>query len=159
MKKIAFAFLAAMAVLSFAGCKKKGGAADALAKLEGFKKDMCACTTKECAEKVSKAMDDWSKSQGEAGEKAAKEMSEADKKKGMALAEEMGKCMMKAMGAGAPPAPAGGETPPAGGATPPAGGETPPAGGSAAAPAGGETPPAGGSAAAPAAGGSAEGAK
>jgi hypothetical protein len=28
MKKIMFAFLAALAVMSFAGCKKKGGTAD-----------------------------------------------------------------------------------------------------------------------------------
>ena len=60
------------------------------------------CATKECAENVSKKMDDWSKSQGEAGERAARAMSEADKRKGMVIAEAMGKCMMKAMAAEPP---------------------------------------------------------
>lgn len=135
MKKIAFVFIAALAVLSFAGCKKKGGVADAMAKMETFKKDMCACADKACAEKVSKAMDDYTKSMGDKGEKMMKEMSEDDKKKSMAIGEELGKCMMKHMAPAAPEPPK--ETPPA---TPPA------ADGSAAAPA------ADGSAAAPAAG-------
>lgn len=115
MKKIAFVFIAALAVLSFAGCKKKGGVAEAMAKMEGFKKDMCACADKACAEKVSKAMDDYTKSMGDKGEKMMKEMSEDDKKKSMAIGEELGKCMMKHM-APAMPEPAK-DAPPA---TPPA---------------------------------------
>jgi len=114
MKKIAFVFIAALAVLSFTGCKKKGGVAEAMGKMEGFKKDMCACADKACAEKVSKAMDDYTKSMGDKGEKMMKEMSDDDKKKSMAIGEELGKCMMKHM---APAMPDPAATPPA---TPPA---------------------------------------
>ena len=58
MKKIAFAFIAALAVMSFAGCKKKDPAKEAMAKIEGFKTAMCACKAgdKACAEKVGKDM-------------------------------------------------------------------------------------------------------
>jgi hypothetical protein len=119
MKKIAFVFIAAMAVLSFTGCKKKGGAGEAMAKMEGFKNDMCKCADKACAEKVSKAMEEWTKSMGEKGEKMMKEMSDEDKKKATAIGEELGKCLMKHMAAAMPDPAAGGDK----AATPPAGGE------------------------------------
>jgi hypothetical protein len=137
MKKIAFAFLAALAVMSFAGCKKKGGTADILAKMEGFKNDMCKCKAgdKACAEKVGKDMNAYMESmKGKIPDE--KNVSEADKKKSEAIGMEMMKCQQTAMGMGgdmAPPA-----TPPAGDtAAPPA---TPPAGDTAAPPAGGTAP-------------------
>jgi hypothetical protein len=146
MKKIMFAFLAALAVMSFAGCKKKGGTADIIAKMEGFKNDMCKCPAgdKACAEKVGKDMQSYMESmKGKIPDD--KSVSEADKKKSEAIGMEMMKCQQTAMGMGgdmAPPA-----TPPAGGETPPAGGEgaaPAPAGGEGAAPAGEGAAPAGG---------------
>ena len=148
MKTIAFAFLAAMAVLSFTGCKKKNDIGAAMAKMEGFKSDMCKCKAgeKACAEKVEKDMKAYMDSM-KGKEPDAKAMSDADKKKMMDTVTEMGKCQMAAMAAGdmAPPAtpPAGGDqaAPPAGGAAPPAGDMK--AGDTAAPPAGGAAPPAG----------------
>jgi hypothetical protein len=117
MKKIAFVFMAGLAVLAFTGCKKKGD--DATAKMEGFKNEMCACKDKACAEAVNKKMTDWANAQPK---------KEGDKAKSDPKAEAVGKaygeCMTKLMMAdmGAPPAggaPAGDQAP-AGGA-PPAG--------------------------------------
>ncbi|HSJ99587.1 MAG TPA: hypothetical protein VK932_00045, partial [Kofleriaceae bacterium] len=125
MKKIAFAFLAALAVMSFAGCKKKGGTAEIMAKMEGFKNDMCKCAAgdKACAEKVGKDMQAYMESmKGKIPDE--KSVSEADKKKSEALGMEMMKCQQTAMGMGGDMAPPAGE-----GATPPAGeGAAPPAG-------------------------------
>ena len=59
MKKIAYLFVAAMAVLSFTGCKKKDKMAEAMAKMESFKNDMCKCKDKACAEGVEAAMKKW----------------------------------------------------------------------------------------------------
>jgi len=154
MKKIAFAFIAAMAVLSFAGCKKKDAAKEAMAKMESFKNDMCKCKEgdKACAEKVEKAMKDYGDSmKGKAGDKEPK-MSDEDTKKIMATMTEMAKCQQKAMGTGMGMDPgAAGGTAPAGGTPPaPAGGDMKdPAAGGSAAPA---APPAGGEPAAPAGG-------
>ncbi len=125
MKKIAFAFIAALAVLSFAGCKKKGGAAEAIAKMETFKGQMCACKAgdKACAEKVEKDMKAYGDSM-KGKEPDPKSVTEADKKKMGDLMGEYIKCQQAATGGGmgdmAPPT----GTPPAG--EPPAG--TPPAG-------------------------------
>lgn len=144
MKKIAIAFIAAMTVLSFAGCKKKDAMKEAMTKMEGFKTAMCACKDKGCAEKVDKDMKSYSDSMKGKGEKDAK-MSADDEKKMMQMVADYSKCQQTAMGPemGAPPA--GGEgAPPAGGAAPAdpaAGGAAPPAGG-AAPPAGGAAPPA-----------------
>jgi hypothetical protein len=153
MKKIAFAFIAAMAVLSFAGCKKKDAAKEAMAKMESFKNDMCKCKEgdKACAEKVEKAMKDYGESMKGKGDGKEPKMSDEDTKKIMATMTEMAKCQQKAMGTGMAD-PAAGGTPPA---TPPAGGEMKAPEGGSAAPA---APPAGGEppkdpAAAPAAGG------
>jgi hypothetical protein len=144
MKKIAFAFIAALAIFSFAGCKKKDAAKEAMAKMEGFKNDMCKCKAgdKACAEKVDKAMKDYAESmKGKGGDKDAK-MSDEDQKKMLAMMGEMAKCQQTATGGGEMGAPPAGGTPPAGGegaapagGTPPAGGEmkkeegAPPAGG------------------------------
>lgn len=150
MKKIAFAFIAALAVMSFAGCKKKGGddMKEAMAKMESFQKDMCACKDKACAEKVDTDMKAYGEKMKGKADKDAK-ISEADQKKMMEVMTEYAKCQQTAMGTGMPdPAAAG--TPPAGDtAAPPAGDTAAPAGdtaapaGDTAAPAGDEAAPAG----------------
>jgi hypothetical protein len=118
MKNLSIAILAALSLLSFAGCKKKGGGSDAVAKMTEFKDQMCKCADKACAEKVTEAMTKWSSDMAkESGDKAAK-MSEDDTKKATAVSEEMSKCMTKLMAA-APPPPAPAD--PAAAAPPPAG--------------------------------------
>ena len=61
MNKIMLALLAALSIVSFAGCKKKGGgaAAEAMAKMEGFSKEMCECKDKACVDKVNENMTKW----------------------------------------------------------------------------------------------------
>ncbi|HEY0193596.1 MAG TPA: hypothetical protein VGC42_20910 [Kofleriaceae bacterium] len=152
MKNLSIAFLAAMSLVSFAGCKKHGGAGETISKMTDFKDKMCKCADKACADKVTEEMTKWGQEQAKnAGADKDAKVSEEDTKKIAAVTEEMTKCMTKAMmaGAGAPPA-----TPPAGSAAP--AGTDPaaaPAGGSAAAPAGADPAAApAGSAAAPAAG-------
>jgi hypothetical protein len=137
MKKIAFLFIAAMTVLSF-GCKKKNEMKEAMAKMDGFKTQMCACkaSDKACAEKVEKDMNSYLDSMK--GKEKDKDMkpSPDDEKHMTTTMTDYGKCRQTAMGAdpamappadpaAAPPAaPAGGDpamAPPAGGAPPPAG--------------------------------------
>jgi hypothetical protein len=123
MKKIAFAFIAAMAVLSFGGCKKKGD--DAAAKMEGFKTEMCACKDKACADAVQKKVTDWSNAQPKPKEG---EKPKADPKM-EATMKAYTECMMKHMAPPTPPTPDPAATPPA---APPAGTDpaaTPPAAG------------------------------
>jgi hypothetical protein len=55
MKKISIAFLAALSLASF-GCKKKGGGAEAVARMTEFKDRMCACKDKACVDKVNDDM-------------------------------------------------------------------------------------------------------
>ena len=150
MKKIGFLFAAALAVTSFAGCKKKGG--DAMAKMGEFKDHMCACKDgdKDCAMKVQKEMADYAEANKDMKDQ---KMSDEDMKKAQDIGMELAKCSAKAMGAGAMGGAMGGDHPagdkPAGDkpAEPAAGGSAAPAAGSAA-PAGGDKP-AEGSAAAP----------
>lgn len=143
MKKIAIAFLAATSLASF-GCKKKGGAGEAMEMMKKYKTDLCACKDHdlECGKKATdayqKAMADWAaKNTGEKADPSAKPDPEQEK-----LTTEVADCskrvMTPDMGAAGGGAAAGG-TPPAGGE--PAAGGTPPAGG--AAPAGGAEPAAG----------------
>lgn len=115
MKKIAFAFLAAMAVLSFTGCKKKSDVAAAMAKMEGFKNDMCKCKAadKACAEKVEKDMKAYGESM-KGKDPDPKSVTDADKKKMMDMMTEMGKCQQTAMGGGDMATPPTGGTPPTG---------------------------------------------
>jgi hypothetical protein len=126
MKNLSIAVLAALSLMSFAGCKKKGGAGDAINKLTDFKDQMCKCADKACAEKVTEGMTKWGQDMAkEGGDKEAK-ISEDDTKKMAAVTEEMTKCMTKAMMAGAmppPAAPPAGDKPadPAAPAAPPAG--------------------------------------
>lgn len=145
MNKIMFAFVAALALMSF-GCKKKDGVKEAIGKLEGFKGQLCACKEgdKACAEKVEKDMKAYEDSM-KGKEPDPKSVSKADQEKLVSIMMDMDKCKTKAKGAD--PAMAPPMTPPA---TPPAdpAGATAPAGGTPPAPAGGADP-----AAAPPAGG------
>jgi hypothetical protein len=56
VKKISFAFICAVALLSFTGCKKKGGAGESIAKMQEFAEKMCKCSDKACADKVQEEM-------------------------------------------------------------------------------------------------------
>jgi len=105
MKKISIAFAAALALASFAGCKKKGGAGEAMAKMSEFKDKMCKCSDKACADKVTDEMTKWSQEMAKNADKDTK-VSEEDTKKMQEVTEEFTKCATKAMtaGAGAPPA-------------------------------------------------------
>ncbi|MBL9018551.1 MAG: hypothetical protein JNL83_30475 [Myxococcales bacterium] len=143
MNKLSIAFLAAVSIASF-GCKKKGGAGEAMAKMTEFKDKMCACKDSKCATGVQEEMTKWSQEMAKnAGDKKPEPMSEDDQKKYTEATTKMAECAQKAMsadagGAAGSAAPAGGE-----GSAAPAGGE------GSAAPAGGE----GSAAAAPAGGG------
>jgi len=119
MKKMTFAFVCALAVVSLGACKKKGGggAGEAMAKMSEFKDEMCKCKEAKCAQDVSDKMTKWSQDQAGKQKEPAK-MSDADQKKAQSIGEEMGKCMQTAMGApaaapaaGAAPAAAGGDLP------------------------------------------------
>ena len=90
------------AVLSMAsvGCKKKGGSAEAMSKMTEFKDKMCACKDSACAQKVSDEMTKWGQDQAKDNKEPPK-MSEEETKKFTQIGEDMGKCMQKAMGAGA----------------------------------------------------------
>jgi hypothetical protein len=106
MKNLTIAFLAAISIMSFAGCKKKGGGADMMGKMTEFKDAMCKCADKACADKVQADMAKWSADMAkEAGDKPVTP-SEEDMKKMAPISEEMGKCMSKAMMAGMTPPPA-----------------------------------------------------
>jgi hypothetical protein len=140
MKKIMIIVVAAMS-LAAVGCKKKGGMAEAMAKMGEFKDKMCKCTDAKCAQGVTEEMTKWSQEQAKGGDKDMKP-SEDDAKKIAEITKGMTDCMTKAMGAGM-----GGEM--GGSAAGSAeGSAAAPAGGSAegsAAPAGGSAAPAGGS--------------
>jgi hypothetical protein len=96
MNKLMIAFVAAVSLLSVAGCKKKGGASDAIAKMEGFQKQMCDCKDKACADKVQEDMTKW-------GTEAAKTANKDDKpdpdmvKKSGEIMTKYTECMTKLM--------------------------------------------------------------
>ncbi len=103
MNKLTISFLAAMSLLAFAGCKKKGGAAgEAVAKMEGFQKSMCDCKDKACADKVNEDMSKWgtemSKNAGaaKADDKPDPELA----KKSADIMTKYTECMTKLMMAG-----------------------------------------------------------
>lgn len=84
------------------GCKVKletaandAKAAEGLAKMKGYKDQMCACADAACADKVTKDMADWM--QGPGKELASVKPSPELEKQAEALGEEMSKCMQKAM--------------------------------------------------------------
>jgi hypothetical protein len=152
MKKIMILFVAAMAFTAV-GCKKKGGAGEAIAKMEEFANKMCACKDAKCAQGVSDEMTKWGSEEAKKSDKAEMKYSDEEQKKLATATEKMTKCMTTAMTPGGDMAgsAAMGGSGEAGSAAPPAGGSG--EAGSAAAPAGGSGEA--GSAAAPA-GGSAE---
>ena len=129
MKNLSIAFLAAVSLVTFAGCKKKAGG-DFMAKAGEFRDKMCKCTDKGCADGVDADMMKW---QGE--NKEAPKMSDEDMKKGAEIKKAYDDCKAKAV----PPPPPTPAAPPAGekpadpAAAPPAGEKpadpaTPPAG-------------------------------
>jgi len=122
MNKLTISFVAAMSLLAFAGCKKKGGAmGEAVAKMEGFQKSMCDCKDKACADKVNEDMTKWGTEMAKtAGAGAKDEKPDPEMaKKSADIMTKYTECMTKIMmaGAGAPPAgdkPAGDTAAPAG---------------------------------------------
>jgi hypothetical protein len=94
MKKISIAFLAAMSLASF-GCPNKKTAGDGIAKMTEFKDRMCACKDRACTERVTEEMTRWGQEQAKVGAAKDVTMSEEDRRKSVALSEEMGKCMTK----------------------------------------------------------------
>ena len=119
MSKLTIAFLAAVSIASF-GCKKKGGAGEAMAKMGEFKDKMCACKDKKCADDVQDQMNKWSaenaKSAGDKPEKPDEKMM----KEMQEVGTKYGECMAKAMGGGDMGTPPAGDG--SGSAAPPAGG-------------------------------------
>ncbi len=118
MNKLTISFVAAMSLLAFAGCKKKGGAAgEAVAKMEGFQKSMCDCKDKACADKVNEDMSKWGTEMAKTAGAAKDDKPDPDlAKKSADIMTKYTECMTKLMmaGAGAAPAPAGDTAAPAG---------------------------------------------
>ena len=108
MNKLTISFVAAMSLLAFAGCKKKGGAAgEAVAKMEGFQKQMCDCKDKACADKVNEEMTKWGTEMAKTAGAAKEEKPDPElAKKSADIMTKYTECMTKLMmaGAGAPPA-------------------------------------------------------
>ena len=134
MNKITIAFLAAVSLASF-GCKKKGGAGEAMAKMGEFKDQMCKCTDKKCADGVQESMNKWSADNAKSAGDKPEKPSDEDMKKMQEVGTKYGECMAKAMGGGGDMA-----TPPPADPTPPAGGSGGGAMNGGTAPAGGELP-------------------
>lgn len=100
MNKLSIAFLAAVSIASF-GCKKKGGAGEAMAKMTEFKDKMCACKDAKCAQGVQEEMTKWSQEMAKnAGDKKPEPMSEEDTKKYTEATTKMAECAQTAMSAG-----------------------------------------------------------
>ena len=120
MKNLSIAFLAAVSLVSFAGCKGKKG--DMMAKMTEYKEQMCKCTDKACADKVVAEMAKGMEAEGKEGKTPDPE----EQKKYEPIMKQYAECMAKANGMGAMGgAPAGGEKPADPAAPPPA---APPAG-------------------------------
>lgn len=113
MKNLTIAFLAAVSLMSFAGCKKKAaGGGDAMAKAAEFKDQMCKCTDKACADKVNEAYIKWGQEAAKAmgDNKEPMKMSDEDMKKSTEIAKAYGECMAK-VAAPPPAAPPAGDKP------------------------------------------------
>jgi hypothetical protein len=54
----------ALALALAVACKSGESWEELLAELDGFRKQMCACTTKDCAEKVTAEHDAWKNATG-----------------------------------------------------------------------------------------------
>ena len=108
MKNLSICFVAALSLASF-GCKKKGGMAEAKAKMNEFADKMCACKDTKCAQGVSDEMTKWSTEMSKTASKDEKP-SEADMKDMEATTKKLTDCMQKAMGAGDMGSAAGSDT-------------------------------------------------
>jgi len=157
MNKIAIAFLAATSLASF-GCKKKGGAGEAMEMMKGYKTALCACKDHdtECGKKATdayqKSMADWAaKNAGDKGADTSMKPDPDMEKLTTEVADCSKRVMMPDMGA-AGGAAGGGAA--AGGAAAGGGAADPAAAGGAAAGGGSAEPAAAGGAADPAAAGS-----
>ena len=135
MNKILIACVAALSLFSIAGCKKKGGggAGDYVAKMEGWKTDMCKCKAGDaaCSQKVLDDQKKYADEMAKTADKDAKpdpaEAAEMAKKMEPIMAEYT-KCMTAAMTPAAPaePKPAGsGDAKPEGSDAKPAGSDAP----------------------------------
>ena len=121
MKNLSIAFLAAVSLMSFAGCKKKGGGGEAMAKMSEFKNQMCACTDKACTDKVAGDMQKWQADMAkEMGGKEPEKMNDEDMKKSAEISKAYADCQAKFAAPPPPPAPPAGDKP-ADPAAPPAG--------------------------------------
>lgn len=149
MKKTLFIALTTLSLATAAGCKKKGGGGEALAKLQETADKVCAAKDLAAAtaaqEEFAKWSTEWAKN-NPAGDKAAAP-SEADTKAFADATKKLTDCYTKLASAGAATPPA---TPPAAGSADPAAAPAAPAD-----PAAGSAAPAAGSAD-PAAAGSAK---
>ena len=97
MKNLTIAFVAALTLLSV-GCKKKGGAGEAMAKMSDFKDQMCKCKDAACAQKVNEDMTKWTNDTTK--DNKDMKMTDEENNKAKAIGEEMGKCMQALNGAG-----------------------------------------------------------
>jgi hypothetical protein len=104
MTKLMITSMAALSLFSVTGCnKKKGGAAaEAIAKMEGFSKDMCECKDKACADKVNDAMAKWGTEMAKTAGAAKDEKPDPElAKKSADVMTKYTECMTKLMMAGA----------------------------------------------------------
>jgi hypothetical protein len=93
----ALAIIIAMSL--FTGCKKKGGADEAVAKVEGFATEMCACKDKACADGVNDKMKKWSDEHAKSGAEADPDLAKKITPATMKLAN----CYTKQASVGAAP--------------------------------------------------------
>ncbi|MBA2542691.1 MAG: hypothetical protein H0V17_23810 [Deltaproteobacteria bacterium] len=103
MKNLSIGLVAALSLISVAGCKKKGGAAgEAMAKMEEFSKAMCDCKDKACADKVNADMSKWGTEMAKsAGAKSDDKPDPEMAKKSADVMTKYTECMTKMMMAGA----------------------------------------------------------
>jgi hypothetical protein len=100
MNKILIAFAASAALFSLGACKKKGGAGEAIAKVEEFSKKMCECKDKACGDKVNDEYTKWGQEMAKTAKpEDAKSVSAEDTKKMTEAATKYSECFTKlAMG-------------------------------------------------------------
>src|SRR5438128_1138530 len=134
MQKMMVSLMATLSLVTVAGCKKKGGGSDSLAKMESFQKSMCECKDKACADKVNSDMAAWGTEMAKTADKDAKPDPDMAKKSADVMTKYT-ECMTKLMMAGAGGDMKGGGDVGSAKAPPPPdkGSATPPAAGSAAA--------------------------
>jgi hypothetical protein len=96
MHKIMLVLVAALSMSVAAGCKKKGGAGEAIAKMEEFQKAMCECKDKACADKVQEDMTKWGTEQAKTAAKDEKPDPELVKKT-TDIMQKYSECMTKLM--------------------------------------------------------------